>query len=388
MCMEGDVTGLQDAFSSGTLSPFAVTERGDSLLSLAACSLNPGLCSMLIRLGVDPNHTNMRRMSVLEKLCFWLRCNDVTVKPGLLDTMRILIKSQRYVTFWQLGLFCYFYIGPQEGADLMISGFLTNGETPHTRDPNRQHDSRHIALHMALYRFGRQPGTWKDLVRKLLWRKMPREYDGYMHWQTKSTWDWFKSTALDMLVRSIEHPFDLDGAADAWLQLLVEEGYDIVSYLQEEIKLHSELQQYNPAFHPVRQVLDGSQRFSGISYKLPRVLIFKLDPPSLTWDWYIDPTSSAYQALTIFRYFNVDYDLKSVRGTPIARRWTLWWPLDYPLWFPEYSHWPHREPVTVWSELGAQANRRANRRVERKAQKLARVQERRGFRHMPGAWVA
>lgn len=72
MCREGDIDGVQTAIANGTYSPFIVDHQGGrtllhvilpiisfvfrlTLVQVAALFLQPDLCALLLRLGLDPD---------------------------------------------------------------------------------------------------------------------------------------------------------------------------------------------------------------------------------------------------------------------------------------------------------------------------------------------
>lgn len=60
MCCNGDLEGIQNEFANGTISPFVVDDYGNTLLHLAVCFVQPEMCSLLLRLGVDPDRGDSR----------------------------------------------------------------------------------------------------------------------------------------------------------------------------------------------------------------------------------------------------------------------------------------------------------------------------------------
>lgn len=62
MCREGDLQGLQIAFSNRSISPFVVDQYGLTLLHYAGSTSQTELCSLLLQLGVDPDQTTDRGM--------------------------------------------------------------------------------------------------------------------------------------------------------------------------------------------------------------------------------------------------------------------------------------------------------------------------------------
>ena len=174
------------------------------------------------------------------------------------------------------------------------------------------------------------------------------------------------STLLDALFEEMDTPFRAKEVADGWLQILASEGFDVLAYLEEERTLHALQEQFT---YPVL-ALDHYE----LHYELPRKLFFELEgKPSVSWDWWIDPASSAYLVREEFKYTNL-FHADSIF---YLYQWEEFWPFHHPEWS------ELREP---WKQLHKQAQRRAERRLKKKALKMARTQGIKARLCMPGAW--
>ena len=117
---------------------------------------------------------------------------------------------------------------------------------------------------------------------------------------------------------------------------------------------------------------------------VPRQLIFHWGSnPSISWDWWLDPKSSAHLVREEFKYI-------CVQGTDdhfIPRsQWENLWPLSYPEWSDPFCGpedgitYPNRQL------LYKRVQERANRRLKKKSMKAARAQGLNKRECIPGAW--
>lgn len=114
----------------------------------------------------------------------------------------------------------------------------------------------------------------------------------------------------------------------------------------------------------------------------PRQLIYQWgSTPSISWDWWIDPSSSTYLIREEFKYMSM---LCEEFLTP-PNDWATLWPLRYPAWSDHYQCYESIDE-SYRRLLYELAQERANRRWEKKMLKAARAQGLKKQDRMPGAW--
>lgn len=297
----------------------------------------------------------------------------------IVDTLRILAKAQDDVSTSDISDFFSSYIGPPEGADLMLSLDAARYEILQTD----QDTESFPALATGLRAYGEGLTTWEDFIRRLLRNGVdvhaivPRRHcDENLITMFTSHYPCRISeppTPLDELFSWTETPFEGSQAANDWLQMLSSEGYDILAYLKEEMALHTRQQQLT---YPSTV---------NAGYDVPRKLILELGhTPSISWDWWIDPRSPAFLVRQELKYMDI-----------FVRDWALYkepWEDDWPFTYPEWSDAkaPDERESTYedWDQSNKRAGRRAERRLREKAVKVARSQGNYERSRMPGAWVA
>jgi hypothetical protein len=189
-----------------------------------------------------------------------------------------------------------------------------------------------------------------------------------------------ESTLLENLMWRIDHPWDSASVGREWLDILMGSRIDVVEYLRTEHRLH---------FDPSRSLpMLRSERYH--DYRA-RYLIISEEPPSLSWDWFIDAEGNAFEVLEEFKNFgpgrhalyNDYYQPSSMPN----------WPFFYHRW-----HWLaerkahgllYKVQIAHAQLAHAQlAEERFERRWHKKGAKLARAQglARRGLK-IPGAWI-
>ena len=163
-------------------------------------------------------------------------------------------------------------------------------------------------------------------------------------------------TLLDDILNIAEEPFESHWLGQKWLEILSESGIDVVEYLGVESEIHS-----NSLPMMEKQYVYGGR---------DRQLVISKKPPTVSWEWYIDPAGSAFDVLQEFMYFGETYyyDWRFPNGEQLA-------PIFYPAW-----HSTARA-LRIF-------NNRCERREQKKAKKLAREQGllQRGPK-VPGAWI-
>ena len=201
---------------------------------------------------------------------------------------------------------------------------------------------------------------WDGLIRKFLRKRID------IYGRLPSTNKPIIGTPLDELFRYTQTPFEARSIADAWLDILSDEGYDVVAYLHREMKEHSA---------PLHQTCN--HRIS----EMPRYLVFEVDGhPSVTWDWCIIRDSSA---LLLFDEYIQMIGLTD--ATPGYFDYRGHWPIVYPEWYKDL--WWDCADLLRSERLNDLAQRRANRRERNKASKKARAQGLKAPDTMPGTWL-
>ena len=178
-------------------------------------------------------------------------------------------------------------------------------------------------------------------------------------------------TLLDEVLEIADQPFEAYHLGQKWLEILSEFGVDVVDYLSVEFEIRCKPSQTLPMMMPK---YDTGYR--------ERHLMISTDPPSVSWEWYIDPRGKAFDVLQEFRDLGTGPQDETEPD--------------------DYSDWPF-----VYSECGRIAfnlefgyveadeesrlrtfNERYERHEYKKAMKLARAQ---GLLHrgpkVPGAWI-
>lgn len=102
------------------------------------------------------------------------------------------------------------------------------------------------------------------------------------------------------------------------LDMLKAGGFDIAEYLNNERQRH-----FNARWGPDLELenRNGRRRILHVSYK---------DPFSLFWDWWVDPSGSAFEALREFRLFGPPYHF-CLEGYHYPED-TFNWRYFYPAW--------------------------------------------------------
>lgn len=232
------------------------------------------------------------------------------------------------------------------------------------------------ALAGILCAYATDPSTWEHLLRRLIrrganlhgpvYRNPSRRYINRYPCPIAEY-----GTPLDELVNACENPLAAQIAADGWLRILASEGCDPSIYLQEEFSLHARDMQftYPPhEYHP---------------FDIPRQLHFQFGGhPSVFWDWWIDPVSSAALIRAEYKFLTGT----SHGYTSIAILWEECWPITYPKWYiSEHGCMQGQSESQVKALLLVQ-DQRATRRLRKKAAKLARTQSSKRPQRVPGAW--
>lgn len=383
----GAVKTLQDAFTRRELSPFAVDEKGRTLLHYAAQYFNPAVCSMLVGLRVNPEQTDVYGKSSFAGLCpFGLGfADDWRADSQYLDTVRSLVdppNCQFEFSAMDVKTFYEWYMGPPEVAEFILSHSMSLSEM------SNYQDFAMTPLHLALdgwrqfsgYETCNYAERWLYIVRKLLRGTVDVHAQCRGCNRIRGRFERRGSslmTPLECVLLKSYHPFDGEDAAKTWLALLHETGYDIVAYLTQEMFLHA--RDEFTLFDPWHQIPAGTRCFHSLSSYPVNIILVHLDPPRVWWDWYIEPECKASHVLHEFRNFGIHHGA-------FPWSWSDSWPFYYPNWANESRPWWPPIAAEAWEQRTKPARTRHARRAEQTSRKLTRSQRRRAP-PVPGAWI-
>ena len=273
----------------------------------------------------------------------------------IVDTLRILAQAQQEISRTDVSQFFNYFSGPADVADWMLSQDAVQYEL----FSSEQEGDLYHPLGTALREYARQEDQagWESFVRRLihtgvdLHAPIPRGHlfdpQGYPCVLSPH------GTPLDELFAYTHTPWEAKAAADAWLQILSTEGYDIRAYLEKEEALHAT----TPAITSPNSYYQ----------RTPKDLIFDLgEYPSVYVEIWIDPESSTFLLRQHLKESHVLRSFYDCVGEDT-------WPIIY----------PKGSPYGVES---ATFLARANRRWGKKAMKEARRNGTPASSKMPGAW--
>ena len=201
----------------------------------------------------------------------------------VLDTIRILAQAQQEISRTDVSGFFENYKGAPDIADWMLSQYAVRYELSSTE----KEEVMYHPLGTALREYGRPGGQaeWESFVRRLIrtavniHAPMPRG-----DWYKPQKYPWVMSphgTPLDELFTYTQTAWEAKAAANAWLRILSTEGYDVLTYLENEKSLHA-----------TQPPITISNRYNP---RIPMQLVFDLEHhPSVYAERWIDPTSSAF----------------------------------------------------------------------------------------------
>ena len=294
-----------------------------------------------------------------------------------MDTLRLLGQAQDDITASDVSTLFSNYLGPPEVAELMLSIDSARYEILQREDDS----TFYPPLAAALRIYGTGVKTWESFIRLLLrsgnvdlHAQVPRRYHSDREYsELASQYPCVKSgpvTPLDELFMWTDSPNEGALVALDWLQMLADEGYNVLAYLKTEQALHD----IQWGFTLPSQEL--------IYHDAPRKFVFDLGPnSSVGWEWWVDPNLPAALVRQEFRDINLftcDWRLPS-------ESWDECWPFIYPDWSIEQV--PHNdEEFPDWERRYKRANLRAERRLKKKSNKLARIHGTYKPNQVPGAW--
>ncbi|KAL8723572.1 MAG: hypothetical protein Q9181_007260 [Wetmoreana brouardii] len=207
---------------------------------------------------------------------------------------------------------------------------------------------------------------WDSIIRKLLRKGVDIHYTTGILPQWPRGFQRYKRqylSSLDDLFLVTYDPSESHRAAEGWLKILESEGYSVRDYICEEQAIRSS-QSHR---------LYGRYSTRG---RMPRQLEYDLerDPPTVWWDWWTDPDSSALLVLEEFKWM-VGYISERGWGWANDPWWTFW-----PFGVVEHEHFYD------WTRLKQRRQERFERRMQKRARKMARANGERKYSKMPGSW--
>ena len=377
MSVSRNLEPFTQALSRGKFSPFARSENGRTWLHMAGAYTNPGLCSLLVKIGVDPTQTDNYGAKAIHQVNI--------AGDSQADTMRVLATWQDDISAEDLSLLLNdWYSGSPECVDLLLSTYSYSDETFHASVQDLS------LLGIAVREYGSGNTDWGSSIRKWLRRKPDihtRSFSSYGPWRWGVITDRARRldflleheemtfTLLDELFALNSDPFHAEVLAQEWLLMLAEADYDINTYLENEKRLH------------FTQNFLSYPEFSSHYFNTYRQLVFEIgENPRVSWEWWIDPLSHASLVLDEFRYMNPCHPDHRFHLHYWSVGWEMTWPFDYPHWSEAYMPpWNELLALKRWRKRADQAARRYTRQAKTKYP--------RNFEHIaegiviPGAWV-
>ena len=374
MCFPGNMEHFTQALSRGRFSPFARSETGRTWLHLAGACDNPELCSLLVKIGVDPAQMDDNGAKALHEVC--------NPSSSQVDTMRVLATWQDHISAEDFPLlFDDSFSGSPECVDLLLSTYSYSDETFHASIQDFS------LLRIAVREYGSGDTNWGSSIRKWLRRKPDihtrsfsskglARYGVMADRACRSDFllqhQEMTFTLLDELFVLNNDPFQAEFLAQEWLLMLAEADYDINTYLENEKRLH------------FTQNFLSYPEFSSYCFNIYRQLVFEIgENPKVSWKWWIDPLSHASLVLHEFGYMNPCHYDRFLGNDRCFKFWEDTWPFDYPYWSENCKPSGfQRSALRRWRKSADQAARRHNRQAKTKyPRKLEQCVM------IPGAWV-
>ena len=199
----------------------------------------------------------------------------------IMNTLRVLCQTQDHGTTFDVSDFFSVYMGPPEVAELMLSQDLVRYEILHTED----YSSFSPPLVTGLRMYGTGVKTWERIIRLLLrsgnidlHAQVPHDRERRTKWTTYYPFALSGLvTPLDELFMWTDSPNHGDEVAFAWLQMLADEGFDVLAYLRTEQALHDIQEGFT--YPSLGKYLDDTLR----------KLVFQFEPnPVVSWEWWVD----------------------------------------------------------------------------------------------------
>jgi hypothetical protein len=174
---------------------------------------------------------------------------------------------------------------------------------------------------------------------------------------------------LEVVVTSVAHPFDAQKIGARLLEVFDASNLDLAEYLNFEYQNH-----FDGLLAPEMPFLE---------FPDPRVIKLEIceeQPFSLSWDWWVDPTETAFMVSHEFRHFGrAEYLL---HGEHELHRGVSYWPFIYPDWALELEEWSEE-----YKPLSKRAQQRSYHHWQKKMIKKAKIQGTYKKPKMPGTWI-
>lgn len=184
-------------------------------------------------------------------------------------------------------------------------------------------------------------------------------------------------TPLDELFYNVCNTHTVSEVAEARLQILLTEGYNVVTYLEKEQELH---RSQPPLTIP---------HFDWHAKSRPdRKLVVGFETnPKVYLEWHIDPYISAPLVRQEFRHMNIMDNIEDFS----VDEWQEVGPISCPTWSDhfEYSFDEGEvgDNIATWQRIRRVAAERYERRSKKKAAKTVRRTGRSARSDMPGSWA-
>ena len=354
ICAGGDLVRFRQAVTRQEVPIHAQLWNGWTLLHIACLSGSVELCSLLIELGVDARQEDIFGQKALHIFSLW----RYEFHHGVEAMVRLMIAGQEHVEEDDLLQFAKYYLGPSEGFECMLSQDVLPME----------HDWRRLPLVYLLpimRNFAMDVPGWTNLV-----CKMVHQAEDLHCLHTEEELGGTRAlTLLDQLFRWTVDPIKGAQVSEAWLEILVMEGFDVREYLKVEMELHED--NYTP---PSPYWWDLPERF----------LVFDVgQKPNVRWDWWIDPDEPASLVCEEFKHMACRH-----RNLDRNETWVQTWPFIIPKWA-GHLDFVSSDPADnrLWRHMIDLANSRAARRVAKKEMKAARAAGTYSKKRMPGSWI-
>ncbi|KAE9365956.1 hypothetical protein N431DRAFT_385949 [Stipitochalara longipes BDJ] len=363
MCWEGDLKGIQKLLSDREISPFSVNQRGRTLLHVSADWCQAEVCNFFFELGYTGRETDFEGRPVPISVPPHQPRSNPTMKFKDVERTYEIISCRSHgldSTYYQNYLFSAIHHPvPVDFLTRIVLDWVTKENV---------NDYHHPPLAIAAKKFGNSAFSlrhlWKPIIHHLI-RLGANLQRGR----------WSRYTIIEHIMNDADSAYGSKCLGLAWLDLLMEVRINVVEYLRTVYNFHFDVSTSLP-------MLQNSY----YSDFRARYLIISEEPPSISWDWFIEAGGNAFEVLEEFKNFGPGRHLTVVDYNQPGSMYN--WPYSYPVW--QWCVEMKRFGGAGENQMAAvqKAEDRYERRWHKKALKLARAQ---GIVHrgpkMPGAWV-
>ncbi|KAN0099533.1 hypothetical protein V8E51_013308 [Hyaloscypha variabilis] len=373
----GDLRGIQKLFSERQLSPFSIDIHGHTLLDYSVCFYRWEIVKILFQIGLADSGLDLSRRYVIARPMPYLVSPWYNTGPSI---RRLVVTTQDEADALEIT----YDLIKQHDDELDPCSFAAAFCSSDSFEPsihlyrkmvnlfinkdnvNLLFSPISMAMRMLWNSEPTAQESWKEAIRYIISLGL----DLHKNWRYSLGSPTL--TVLDTILNVVDQPFESHWLGRKWLEILLESGIDVDEYLRVEFEMRRELSQ-TLFLMPPRYNTGYRNRF----------LIMSKEPPSVNWDWYIDPTGMAFDVLQEFKDFGTgsqDMAWPNYIGD---------WPFAYSEWQRiDYGIRHGREVPEVNMPRLRIRNHRYERREHKKAAKLARAQGllRRGPK-IPGAWI-